>query len=63
MELIDAGDDVVVAAVVMRARGKGSGTPVELQAAFVYEIRDGTIVRDRAFTSRSQALEAVGLSE
>jgi hypothetical protein len=25
------------------------------------EVRDGSIVRDRAFTSKNQALEAVGL--
>jgi ketosteroid isomerase-like protein len=62
-EFIDAGDDVVVAMVVMRAHGSGSGAPIEAQAAFVYEVRDGRIVRDRAFTSRSQALEAAGLSE
>jgi ketosteroid isomerase-like protein len=64
VEFIDAGDDVVVAVVAMRARGRGSGAPVELEAAaFVYELRDGRIVRDRAFTSRRQALEAAGLSE
>jgi ketosteroid isomerase-like protein len=62
-EFIDAGGEVVVAMVVMRAQGKGSGAPIELQGAFVYEIRDGKIVRDRAFTSRSDALEAAGLSE
>jgi ketosteroid isomerase-like protein len=62
-EFIDAGDDVVVAMVVMRAHGRGSGAPVEVPAAFVYELRDGRIVRDRAFTSRSQAIEAAGLSE
>ena len=62
-EFIDAGDDVVVAMLVVRAHGSGSGTPVEAKAAFVYEVRDGKIVRDRPFTSRSQALEAAGLSE
>jgi hypothetical protein len=29
-------------------------------AAFVHEVRDGRIVRDRAYMSRSQALEAAG---
>ena len=28
-EVIDAGDDVVVAMVVMRAHGMGGGTPIE----------------------------------
>ena len=31
--------------------------------AFVYKVRDGSIVRDRAFTSRDQALEAARLEE
>jgi ketosteroid isomerase-like protein len=49
--------------IVMRAHGRGSGAPIELQGAFVYEVRDGRIVTDRAFTSRNQALEAAGLRE
>jgi ketosteroid isomerase-like protein len=32
-------------------------------AACVYEVRDGRIVRDRAYMSRSQVLEAAGLEE
>lgn len=63
VEFIDAGDDIVVAMLVMRAHGRGSGAPVEVAAAFVYEVRDGRIVRDRAFTSRNDALEAAGLRE
>ena len=63
VEFIDAGDDVVVVVVALRGHGKGGGTPIAIEAAFVYEIRDGKTVRDRAFLSRSQALEAAGLSE
>ncbi len=63
LEFIDAGAEVVVAVIVMRAQGRDSGAPVEVQVAFVDEVRDGRIVRDRAFMSRSQALEAAGLSE
>jgi len=48
--------------IVMRAHGRGSGAPIETAAAFVYEVRDGMIVRDRAFTSRNEALVAAGLS-
>ena len=61
-EFIDAGADVVVVTVAIRGHGKGSGTPIDAPSAFVYELRDGKIVRDRAFTSKSQALEAAGLS-
>ena len=63
VEFIDGSDDVVVAVVAIRGSGKGSGAPLDAPAAFVYELRDGKIVRDRPFTSRNQTLEAAGLSE
>jgi ketosteroid isomerase-like protein len=63
VEFIDAGDDVVVAVVVMRGHGRGSDVPVEAPGAFVYEVRDGRIVRDRPFGTKSEALEAAGLPE
>jgi ketosteroid isomerase-like protein len=62
LEFIDAGDEVL-AVVAMRGHGKGSDTPMEAVIAFVYQVRDGRIFRDRAFTSKSQALEAAGLRE
>jgi ketosteroid isomerase-like protein len=63
VEFIDAGAGVVVAVIAMAGSGRGSGAPMDAPAAFVYEMRDGKVVRDRAFSSRSQALEAAGLSE
>jgi ketosteroid isomerase-like protein len=63
VEFIVVGDDVVVAVIAMRGRGKGSDAPFDFLPAFVYEVRDGRIVRDRPFMSRSQALEAAGLEE
>ncbi len=63
VEFIDAGDGVVVAVAEMSGSGPGSGTPMDAPAAFVYEMRDAKIVRDRAFTSKTQALQAAGLSE
>ena len=62
VEFIDGGD-VVVVTVAIRGHGRGSGAPIDAPTAFAYEFRDGKVVRDRAFTSKSQALEAVGLSE
>jgi ketosteroid isomerase-like protein len=47
--------------IAVRGHGRGSDAPFEAVGAFVYEVRDGKIVRDRPFTSRSQALEAAGL--
>ena len=63
VEFIDAGEGVVLV-TSMRGQGKGSGTPVDALIAFAYEFRaDGKIIRQRAFFSRSEALEAAGLSE
>ena len=63
VEFIDGGDRGVVVMVAIRGHGKGSGAPIDAPTAFVSELRDGKIARDRAFTSRSQALEAAGLSD
>jgi ketosteroid isomerase-like protein len=64
VEFTDAGGDVVVVVAAMTGHGKGGGTPMEEQnLVFVYDLRDGRIVRDRPFRSMAQALEAAGLSE
>jgi ketosteroid isomerase-like protein len=63
VEFIDAGDDVVVAVIALRGHARGGDVPITRPAAFVYELRDGRIVRDRIFRSRDEALEAVGLRE
>ena len=63
VELIDAAEDVVITVVSIRGHGEGSGAPVDAPTAFVSELCDGKCIRDRAFRSRSQALEAAGLSE
>jgi ketosteroid isomerase-like protein len=63
VDFIDAGGGVVVAVAEMSGSGPGSGTPMDAPAAFVYEVRDAKIVRDRAFTSNTQAREAAGLAE
>lgn len=50
-------------AVSIRGQGGGSGAPVDAPNAFVSEFRDGKVVRDRAFRTESEALEAAGLGE
>ena len=62
VEFIDAGDSVI-AVFAMHVRGRGSGAPLDVEAAFVYEFRTGRIARDRAYSSKAQALEVVGLSD
>jgi ketosteroid isomerase-like protein len=61
-EFIDAGDHVVV---VTRTHGRPKGTEREIEgtAADVWTFRDGRAVRFRSYDGRSEALEAVGLSE
>jgi ketosteroid isomerase-like protein len=61
VEFIDAGGDVVVVTASMRGRGEGSDLPMDFAFAFVYDVLDGSIVRDRAFTSHRDALAAAGL--
>ena len=61
-QFIEAGDSVVVV-VRMKAKGAGSGLELDRQDAVVYRFRDDKIVRTDYYNSKTQALEAVGLSE
>jgi ketosteroid isomerase-like protein len=62
-EYRDLGDRVLVLGR-WRARGRASGVELENQpAAWLYEIKDGKVVRMRTFTDRAEALEDVGLPE
>jgi ketosteroid isomerase-like protein len=61
-ELLDVGDDRVVAVQHMTGRARLSGVETGLRYAFVYTVRDGKIVRGREYRDRAQALEAVGLA-
>src|SRR6478672_916836 len=49
VEYINAGGDAVVVVCAMSGAGGGSGAPLDGIAAFAWEIRNGKIVRDRAF--------------
>jgi ketosteroid isomerase-like protein len=62
-ELLDIGDDRVLAVQHARGRAKASGVETEISYAVVYTLRDGKIVRAREYIDRKQALEAVGLRE
>jgi ketosteroid isomerase-like protein len=62
LEVMDAGDETVIA--VQRASGvaKGSGVPTELVYGVVYTVRDGLIVSGREYATREQALAAAGVT-
>jgi ketosteroid isomerase-like protein len=63
VELIDAGEDEVVAVLRIGGRAKKSGVETELTVATVYTIREGKIARGREYATREEALEAAGLKE
>jgi len=50
-ELVDVGDDRVVAVQHATGRAKASGVETEIRYAVVYTLRDGKIVRARESTS------------
>jgi ketosteroid isomerase-like protein len=61
-DVIDAGDEVVV---LVRDYGRRAGMAVEVSmvGASVWTVRDGKIAKTAFYPNRSEALEAVGLSE
>jgi uncharacterized protein len=61
-EFVDEGDHVIVVTRFFAA-GRGSGVPVEAMIYNVWTVRHGKAVRVHGYLSRSDALEAAGLSE
>ena len=62
-ELLEVGDDKVVAVHRISGTAKQSGIESEMTYAAVYRFRDGKVSRGREYATREQALEAAGLSE
>ena len=63
LELIDAGDHVIVSTVLHAVpHGQGSAR-VRDTYVFVHELRDGLVVEGWEYRTKQEALEAVGLSE
>jgi ketosteroid isomerase-like protein len=58
-DLIEARDEVA-ATYRVHARGRGSGAEVVQRLTLLWSIRDGKVVRVRAYREREQALEALG---
>jgi ketosteroid isomerase-like protein len=63
VELIDAGENRIVAVLRFGGRAKLSGVETAQTMGTVFEIRDGKIARGREYATRDQALEAARLSE
>jgi ketosteroid isomerase-like protein len=63
VELIDAGDGVVVALLRYGGRAKLSGIEPDETFGVLFTIRDQKIARGREYATRDEALEAAGLRE
>jgi ketosteroid isomerase-like protein len=58
-ELVDLGDDRVLALQRASGRAKLSGAETEMRFAVVYTLRDGKIASGREYMDRAQALDAL----
>ena len=63
LEVIDVGEDQVIAVLRNSGRAKLSGVETDLTYAALYTIRDGKIAQGREYWTKEQALQAAGLSE
>ena len=61
-EIIDAGDDVIVATREF-GRGKGSGLQLDRLTFGIWTVRQNKVVRIQFRSTKAEALEAVGLGE
>jgi ketosteroid isomerase-like protein len=61
-DLIDAGESVLLV-VHETMRGKSSGVPAGHRYCQVWTFRDGPIVRGTSYSSKGDALEALGMRE
>jgi ketosteroid isomerase-like protein len=62
-EIIDAGRDKVLVAILQRGRPREGQTVVEGRWWVVMTLRGGELARTEVFPKRAQALEAAGLRE
>ena len=62
-EFIPAGDEQVVCIFTIRAKGRGSGIPLEQRVASIWTLRNGRAIRGVIYLNPTEALEAAGLSE
>ena len=58
---IAASESVVVVPTHFVATGRGSEIDVSARATYVWELRDGLVVRVTMYQSKAEAFEAVGL--
>jgi ketosteroid isomerase-like protein len=61
LDVVDAGEDRVIAVLRSSGRGRVSGLSVDREAAAVVTVRGGRIAATRYYTQPEEAFEAVGL--
>jgi ketosteroid isomerase-like protein len=61
-ELIEV-EDHVITNMWIHGRGKASGAEFDISGWWVYTVREGRVIRVKAYLDRAEALEAVGLRE
>jgi ketosteroid isomerase-like protein len=62
VEFFDVGDRVAVRATVS-TRSSGRDVPIEANRGYVFDFRDGKVIRFAWFSDPAEALASVGLSE
>jgi ketosteroid isomerase-like protein len=62
-DVLHADSDIVVVLAHIKGRGKLSGVEVEARLAQVWTVRGGKVVRMKYYHDKTEAFEAVGLSE
>ena len=62
-QIADLGDDRVFIAVVITARRRGSGEPLEYRTWQIVWFADSLIARRQAFWTRAEALKTAGLRQ
>jgi ketosteroid isomerase-like protein len=62
-EVIDSGGDDIVAVCRQEGRAKDGGVLVEMTFAMLWTVRDGKFARQRMYTTKEEALAALGVSE
>ena len=62
-DLVDAGDDRVIAVFRLRAKGKGSGVETERENAVVYTVKDGKVTHGDYYGFKDSAFAAAGVPD
>jgi ketosteroid isomerase-like protein len=62
-EIIDLDEEQVLVVAHTSGHGRGSGIEISLDLTHVWTLRDGKVIRLNTYSTKAEALAAVGLSE